>query len=322
MKTMRLLCYFFIALSPLSTKMWPSASGQNAKEQEKINVAEFLRECREMSVKKIEESWRELENYTFKSRKTRRGQSRNGADDEHSEVFEIYPAPLRRSRGGRRFKMGALIEKDGKPVSPERIGKERLKVGRNLERFERESDPITEPLSVKPDSMAWFSFSVIKNVMAMPFANERIDFRGDEFFDKCEFDKPYRDNVSGRDTIALHFHPRPGAVFGERTKYLSSFEGIIWIDEAEKFIFRLAAWPRGAKFDLSGSDHLLENAAVAVDYARTKEGLWFRRMGRMNAVKYPKALLWLTDDFSLEWFDYKLYKVDSEKEKLSVPEKK
>lgn len=78
---------------------------------------------------------------------------------------------------------------------------------------------------------------------------------------------------------------------------------------------------RGAKFDLNSSDHLLENAAVAMDYTRVKEGLWYRRMGRMNGVKYPKALLWLKWDFLLEHFDYKLYKVDSEKEKLSVPEK-
>ncbi|MGH9767513.1 MAG: hypothetical protein ACREAB_08785 [Blastocatellia bacterium] len=321
MKTMRLLCCFFIALSSLSTRMWPSASGQNAKEQsaEKINVAEFLGECREVSVKKIEESRRQLENYTFKRRKIRRERSRNGASDEHSEVFEVYPPPFRRSRGGRRFKTSVLIEKDSKPVSPERIEKERLKVGRSLERFERESNPITEPLVVKPDSLTWGNFSVIIN---MPFTSKRVDFRGDELFDKCDFDHPYRENVAGRNTIALRFHPRPEAVFGETAKYLSNFVGVIWVDEADKFIFRLAAWPQGVKFDLNDSDHMLENAAVAIDYTRTKEGLWFCRMGRMNAVKYPKALLWLTDDFSLEWFDYKLYKVDSEKEKLSVPEKK
>lgn len=324
MKTMRLLCCFFIALPALSTPIWPSASAQNAKEQsvEKINVAEFLRECREASLKKIEESRRQLENYTFKSRKTWREQSKNGAGDEHSEVFEVYPTPFRSSRGGGRFKLSVLIEKDGKPVSPERIEKERLKVGRDLERFERESDPITEPLSGKPDSMAWFNFSVYKNVMAMPFANERIEFRGDEFFDKLEFDKPYKENVNGRDAIAIRFRPRPEAVFSATSKYLSNFEGIIWIDEADKFIFRLAAWPQGAKFNLNSSDHLLENAAVAMDYTRTKEGLWFRRMGRMNAVKYPKMLLWLKWDFLLEHSDYKLYKVDSEKEKLSAPEKK
>ena len=324
MKTMLLLCCFFIALSLLSTRTWPSALGQNAKEQsvEKINVAEFLRECREMSVKKFEESRRQLENYTFKTRKTRREPSKNGAGNEHSEVFEIYPPPFRKRRGGRRFNSSVLIEKDGKTVSPERIEKERLKVGRNLERFEHESDPITEPLVVKPNSMAWFSFSVIKNVIAAPFVNKRIDFHGDEFFDKCEFDSPYKENVAGRNTIALRFHPRPEAVFSETAKYFSNFVGVIWVDEADKFIFRLAAWPQDAKFDLNGSDHLLENAAVAIDYTRTKEGLWIRRMGRMNAVKYPKALLWLTDDFSLERFDYKLYKVDSEKEKLSISEKK
>jgi len=325
MKTMRLLCCFFIALAPLSTRMWPTVSGQEAKVQsvETLNVAGFLRECREESVKKVEESRRQSGNYAYKRRKAWREQSKNGAD-EHSEVFEVYPLPFRKLRAGERFKLDSevLIEKDGKPVSPERIEKERLKVGRNLERFERASDPMTESLFKKPDSMAWFSFDVNKKVIAMPFANERIEFQGDEFFDQCEFDKPYRDNVGGRDAIALRFHPRPGAVFAESTKYLSNFEGIIWVDEADKFIFRLAAWPQGVKFDSNDSDHLLENAAVAIDYTRTKEGLWFCRIGRMNAMKYPGALLWLTHDFFLEWFDYKLYKVDSEKEKLSVPEKK
>jgi hypothetical protein len=84
----------------------------------------------------------------------------------------------------------------------------------------------------------------------------------------------------------------------------------------------LAAWPRGAKFDSNDGDRLPESAAVAIDYARAEEGFWFCRTGRMNAVRYPKAQLWLREDFLLERFDYKLYKVDSEKEKLSVPEKK
>jgi hypothetical protein len=321
MKTMRLLCCFFIALISLSTPGWPSAFAQSAKEQsaEKINIADFLSECREASLKKIEESRRQLENYTFKSRKTRREQSKNGAGAEHYEVFEVYPLPLRKRRSGKDFKTGVLIEKDGKPVSHERIEKERLRVGRNLERFERESDPVTEPLVAEPGAIDWLSFSVTLN---MPFANKRVDFRGDEFFNKCEFNRPFRDRVAGRDTIAIRFHPRPAAVFSETAKYFSNFEGVIWVDEADKFIFRLAAWPRGAKFDSNDSDHLLENAAVAIDYARDEEGFWFCRTGRMNAVRYPKALLWLREDFLLERFDYKLYKVDSEKEKLSVPEKK
>ncbi|MGH9831869.1 MAG: hypothetical protein ACREBD_33710 [Blastocatellia bacterium] len=325
MKTKRLLCCLSIFLLSLSSLPWPSASAQNAKRDqsvENIDIAEFLRECRVASAKKIAESNRQLENYTFKVRKAYSKQSKSGELEEHSEVAEVYPPPFRTPRGGGRFKSSVLIEKDGQPVSPERVEKERLKVGRNLEKFERESDPITELPPAKPDSMAWFSFSVVKNVIAMPFANERTDFRGDEFFDQCEFDKPRRENVGGRETIALRFSPRPDAVFSETTKYLSKFEGVIWIDEADKFIFRLAAWPQGAKFDREGSDHLLENAAVAIDYARTKEGLWFRRKGRMNAVKYPKMLLGFDWDFRLEWFDYKLYKVDSEKEKLAAPDKK
>ncbi|MCI0524524.1 MAG: hypothetical protein L0Y75_04595 [Acidobacteria bacterium] len=325
MKTKRLLCCLSIVLLSLSSLPWPSASGQNAKQDqfvENIDITKFLRECREASAKKIAESNRRLENYTFKVRKTYGKQSKSGKFEEHSDIAEVYPPPLRTPRGKGRFKSSVVIEKDGKPVSSASVEKERLKVGRNLEKFERESDPIMEPPPAKPGSMAWFSFSVVKNVIAMPFASERIDFRGDELFDQCEFDKPRRENVGGRETIALRFRPRPDAVFSETTKYLSKFEGVIWIDKADKFIFRLAAWPQGAKFDRDDSDHLLENAAVAIDYARTKEGLWFRRLGRMNAVKYPKALLGFDWDFLLEWFDYKLYKVDSEKEKLTVPDKK
>jgi hypothetical protein len=321
-----LVLLFFIVLPPLSIRACPSVSGQNAEKQsiEKINVTEFLRECREVSVKKAEESRRRLESYTFKTRKTLRKQSRNGGDSSYSEVFEVYPPPFRKRRGGEPFDTRVLIEKNGKPVSPERIEKERLKVGRDLEKFGREPDPIMDssPMSMKPGSTDWFNISVNKIVRIMPFANERIEFLGDEFFDKCEFNRPYAENIRERDTVALRFRARPDSVFGEKTKYLSNFEGVVWVDAADKFIFRLAAWPQGATFDANDSDHLLENAAVAIDYARTKEGMWFRRMIRMNAVKYPKAFLWLKLDFLLEHGDYKLYSVDSEKARLSVPEKK
>jgi hypothetical protein len=324
MKTKRLFCYLPIVLLSLSSLTWLSASGQSAKQDQSvanIDIAEFLRECREASAKKITESNRQLENYTFKVRKAYSKQSKSGKDEGHSEVAEVYPLPLRKPRGSGRFRNSVLIEENGRPVSPGRVEKERLKVGRNLEKFERDSDPVTEP-PAKPGSMAWFSFSVVKNVIAMPFANERVDLRGDEFFDRCEFDEPRRENVGGREAVALRFRPRPDAVFSETTKYLSKFEGVIWVDEADKFIFRLAAWPQGAKFDRDDSDHLLESAAVAIDYTRAKEGWWFRRMGRMNAVKYPKTMLGFDWDFRLEWFDYKLYKVDSEKEKLAAPDKK
>src|SRR5574341_680484 len=175
MKTNRLLCCLSVFLLPLSSLPWPSASGQNAKQDqsvENIDIAKFLRECREASAKKVAESNRQLENYTFKMRKAYSKQSKSGKFEEHSEVAEVYPPPFRTPRGGGRFKSSVLIEEDGKPISPERIEKERLKVGRNLEKFERETDSVNEPPPVKPGSMAWFSFSVVKNVIAMPFANE------------------------------------------------------------------------------------------------------------------------------------------------------
>jgi hypothetical protein len=76
------------------------------------------------------------------------------------------------------------------------------------------------------------------------------------------------------------------------------------------------------EFEQKTSDHLLENAVLAFDNAKTKEGVWMARYYRVNGLKYHGSLLWHTEDLLVEYFDFKYFKTDSEKEKIIAPDKK
>ena len=315
MKTLRLLCCLFIALSPLSTRMWPSVSGQNAKDQsvEIINIAELLREAEMRSCQILQERAPQYENYTYKTRRVTRDKERDGKVKEESEVHEIYVPPWgHRHKNGRRESV--LIEKNGKPVAPEKIEKDRLKVGKNLERYDKEP---RQPRQIDRSEYG-VAFRRIN-----PFGNGPIvGLRVSEVIEQCEFDDPQNEKIEGRETVSVRFRPRSGALFSERSKFLPQFEGRIWIDAADKLICRLAAYPRGTEFEQKTSDYLLENAALAFAHTKTKEGVWMARYFRVNGLKYRGSLLWHTQDFLYEYFDFKYFNTDSEKEKILAPDKK
>ncbi len=143
-----------------------------------------------------------------------------------------------------------------------------------------------------------------------------------EVIEQCEFDDPRNEKIEGREAVSLRFRPRPGSIFSEESKFLPQFEGRIWIDAADRMICRLTAYPRGTEFEQKTSDHLLENAALAFDNTKTKEGVWVACYYRINGLKYHGSLLWHTEDLLVEYFDFKYFKTDSEKEKIIAPDKK
>ena len=315
MKTARMFSCFLIALLALSAQICPLASAQNTKEQsiEIINIAELLREAEMKSCQILQERASQLENYTFKTRRVIRQKERDGKIKEESEVHEFYPYAWGISYRRRR-NIRVLVEKNGKPVAPEKVEKERLKVGKNLERYDKEP---REPREINcADWGVYFR-------RLTPFGQgPDVGLAVSEVIEQCEFDDPRNEKIEGREAVSLRFRPRPGSIFSEKSKFLPQFEGRIWIDAADRMICRLAAYPRGTEFEQKTSDHLLENAALAFDHTKTKEGVWVARYFRVNGLKYHGSLLWHTKDFLVEYFDFKYFKTDSEKEKIIVPDKK
>jgi hypothetical protein len=294
------------------------ARGQESLAQGKTdeaNISALLGE----SVKKSNQNWekmsRQYENYTFKWRRVLRKRDGEGKFKEESAVYEVFIPNVRCwTKECRRAVV--LLEENGKPLSPERIEKERLKVGKKLEKAEREAEELR---ATAPVNLNWMRFYVHFKEFVGKGAYVLLD--GQEILEKCDFSRPRRERVAGREMIALDFRPRPGEAFGEKTAYTQHIEGRIWIDAEDKVVVRLAAWPQGAKFDAaSHSDQLLASAALAYDLTRMKEGIWFFRFGRINGAQFSQLFPRLKTDFSIEQFDYVNFKVEVEDSKTLAPE--
>lgn len=247
--------------------------------------------------------------YTYKVHQIRRERSKNGEVKEESEVAEmtfpnikgIYKKPVY---------SWIIVEKNGKPTSPERLAKERVKLGKRLEKAGRQVEEGGLE-TLQGQSLYWHICSKEHRCMR---------FYESEVLEKCDFFSPQHEQIGGREMIALDFRPRLDATFTEESKYMPHVEGKIWVDASDKVIARLAVWPKGTKFEDTSSDYLLKNAAIALDWLRTKEGAWLYRYTRINALKYPELLLGIGVDHTSECFDHAYFKVEVGKEQIKAPE--
>lgn len=300
--------FFLAALSPAFSQ-----------KQVSIDIPTLLRETKQRS----DENWRravtEYPHYTFKWRIARRRADKNGEVKEQSELYELFYPTKCRAKKCR--KVSVLLAENGKPVSPEKIEKQRIKAGEKLERIE--SDAQAQVLSPNRNiPLQWMQFGYF---IRRPFSHEQklvVSIDGQEILQKCEFLAPTRELINGRETIALSFRPRADAVFSEETKYMPQAEGKIWIDAADKVFIRLAIWQKGTKFSETASDYLLEHAALVRDMTLTKEGVWFPRLGRINGLKHPNLFAEMIYDFSIENFDHHFFKTEIKDVEIKNPAEK
>ncbi len=282
-----------------------------------------LRALLDESVRKSDQNWENMSrryyDYSFKWRRVLRKKDGKGNLKEESELYEVF-APTTRCWTKKCRHAMVLLEENGKALSPERIEKERLKVGKKMEQAEREAKATAGTPGTVAVGLNWMRFYVrFKKVYGI---ENTFILDGQEVLDKCDFTAPRRERVAGREMIGLDFRPRAGATFGKRSAYMSQVEGRIWIDALDKVFVRLAAWPQGTKFDAAASsDHLLKHAALAYDLVRTKEGLWFFSFGRINGAQFSELFPRLKTDFSIEQFDYINFRVEVENSQIQAPEK-
>jgi hypothetical protein len=274
------------------------------------------------SIRKSNQNWetmsRHYYNYTFKWRRAVRKMEREGKLLEESELYEVFiPTARCWTKDCRRAVV--LLEENGKPLPAERIERERLKVGRKLEKAERDEGKQSGASALAPVNPNWMRFYVHFKEFAGKGAHVVLD--GQEILEKCDFSRARRERIAGREMIALDFRPRAGAAFAETTAYMTRAEGRIWIDAEDKVFTRLAVWPQGAKLDETvNSDEVLKRAALGYDLVRTKEGVWFFSFGRINGAQFPDLFPKLKRNFSIEQFNYINFRVEVENSKVVAPE--
>ena len=281
-----------------------------------IDIPELIQEAKQKS----DGNWRKMianyRSYTYKRREIWREGKKDGKVVEKSELVEFFFPSKCRVR--KCYPVEITLEKDGKQISAEKIEKERIKAGEKLERIENNKQAQTPLLKLDtPTHWMFFYYALRRPFNSEPKLLIKID--GKEILEKCEFYSPEREQINGREATSLKFRPRSDATFSKETNYSQNVEGKIWIDTADKVIFRLLMWQKGTKFEKETSDYLLENVPLAYDMTRVKEGIWFFHLGRIDALKNPFISAEMKTDLIIENFDYHYFQIEIKNVEVSSP---
>lgn len=292
------------------------ASSFALAQNSEIDISALLKEAKQKTGENWQKMLESFPNYSYKWRRAWRAADKKGKIVERSDLYEIF-LPLK-CRDTKCRAVSILLAEDGKAVPAEKIEKERIKAGEKLEKLENDSEAQAYPRR-REFPLDWMRFSHFRRRPLSDEIDIIVKIDGQEILEKCEFFSPARELVNGREAISLKFGARSGAVFSKETNYVKNSEGKIWIDAADKVIFRLAVWQKGTKFENETSDHLLGKAPAVYDMTRTAESLWFFRFGEFRGLKNSSFLTEMKDDFSIENFDYRFFKTEIKQVETNKP---
>ena len=218
-----------------------------------------------------------------------------------------------------------VTSRNGIPVPPAELEKERLKTG---ERLEKEEDKIARADAPAPPANSDSAKGMLPLGMYTRNAINRAAFGirigsasldvGD-FLGTCDLTLLRRERPAGRETLVFRFAPRPDAHFDANERYVTQLTGEIWIDATDRIVTRLVGWPRGpATQSLTASS--AEPPAVYAEMMRLREGIWLPRLIRINGLDYPTLFdhinfdsIWTYSDFIHFSTEIKEYKVNTPK---------
>ncbi|HVF28563.1 MAG TPA: VWA domain-containing protein [Pyrinomonadaceae bacterium] len=250
--------------------------------------------------------------YTYTLRKTRRTlDGRGKATDEEVQDFEAYPV-----RGQHVL---VQLRENGSALSSFRVAAERKRVGRELEREERE---MMKERSREASAGDDADFHIQAGIEGYSTKTTRITVDLSEFLRSCLFYAPRRERHANRETIALSFIPREDLDLPRNKSHVAKLVGTVWIDAADKVVTRLEGWPAvefAARNERSPAPR--REAAIIYQQMRLPTGVWLPSLIRMNAAGDDQLFNGLNWDVLFEMSDYKRFntavdkiEVDSSKE--------
>ena len=240
---------------------------------------------------------------------------------ERTTVFEVYLPTLTSGTRGR----GVLLvtSRDGIPVPPDELEKERLRVGKQLEQEEQRigaaesKTPPTNGVGMLPLG-TYGAMKASSGKLVPSYALLKVQ----TFLAGCELTAVGREQQDGREMLVFNFSPRPGAQFDEAEKYIQQLKGRIWIDAKDRIVTRLAGWPSDSG-SLTAADGLTgasdKSPAVYVEMVRTSDGVWLPRVTRIDGMDYPKLFDHIKFDSNLSYSEYRRFKTEIEDLKVESP---
>lgn len=203
---------------------------------------------------------------------------------EKSKVYEIYPV---RGRSNVRVPLG----ENGKPLTAEKIERERRRAAEELLEAEKKSartqnQPAVAAAAAQPSDKRFYSIGIALTQRAFG-GKMKLPIRPTDFLVSHEFYAARPAMLDNREIILMSFRPRPNFVFDksnltfgegldEFNRIMAQLGGRIWIDAAEKVIVRLEAAPvQEANFaETAKSEQPNENVPLGFEFARLPNGVW------------------------------------------------
>jgi len=258
--------------------------------------------------------------YTYvmnvQSRKKEKGKLK-----EETTTYEVFMPTLRSGMLARGILL--VTSRNGMPVPPAELEKERRKTG---ERLEKEEDKIAraDAPAPPPDSdsvkgmlpLGMYTHNTINRAaFGLRIGSASMDVS--DFLGTCDLTLLRRERPDGREALVFRFAPRSDAHFDSNERYIAQLTGEIWIDATDRIVTRLLGWPRGpATQSLTASS--AEPPAVCAEMMRLREGIWLPRLIRINGLDYPTLFdhiafdsIWTYSDFIHFSTEIKGYKVNT-----------
>jgi hypothetical protein len=262
--------------------------------------------------------------YTYVMNTQQREKTKKGETKEETTTYEVFIPTLKSGMHTRGILL--VTKRNGVPVPPEELEKERLKTG---ERLEKEEDKIARADAPAPPADSDSAKGMLPLGMYTHNAINRAAFgvrRGgarlsiDDFLGTCDLTLLRREQKEGREALVFRFTPRPDVQFDINEKYMAQLTGEIWIDATDRIVTRLVGWPRGpATESLTASS--AEPPAVYAEMMRLREGIWLPRLIRINGLDYPTLFDHIPYDTRWTYSDFIHFSTEIKDVKVNTPSK-
>jgi hypothetical protein len=278
-----------------------------------------------------------LSDYTYVMRYTRREKKKNDQYKEETLTYEVYMPTLASGTHAR----GVLLvtSRDGVPVPPAELEKERMRAGEHLEKEQnkvaRGAAPPVEvtraptaglmPLGMYPRT------GVNRTTFGFKRGGAALDIH--TFLRACEFKFIRRERLEGRKALVLAFRPHPGAQLGKDELYVAGLSGMVWIDADDRIVTRLVGWPTAGAVGANKSKTKLKERmpaapalppgegppAVLVEMKRLPEGVWLPSEIRLNGFDYPTLFDHMTYSINFTYGEYKRFNTETKDAHVNPP---
>ena len=187
-----------------------------------------------------------LDRYTYDLLEVREElDGKGGVKTRHSRLSQVFYVK------GRPVKK--LVAEDDRPLTPERQAKEDRDVSKRVEAI------------VKGDSIA-----------------ERPGIRLSVVLERFDFRSVAREDVNGRQALALDFAPRPGKRDLDSDNVLRHLVGRIWVDESEREVVKAHLRSTGPVKFAMGIGGSLSTFDAVMEFRKLQDGVWLPRESRVE----------------------------------------